>query len=108
MKTGILAAEAAHEALSSMENPNMDAYWEALQHSWVWQELYSVRNIRPFFHHGLLPGLVHAGLDHYVIRGRLPYTLAHGPPDHECTEVQRWSHEHFRFSGFQNQSCMVR
>lgn len=44
---GILAAEAAHEALSSMENPNMDAYWEALQHSWVWQELYSVRNIRP-------------------------------------------------------------
>jgi flavin-dependent dehydrogenase len=47
MKTGILAAEAAHEALSSMENPNMDAYWEALQHSWVWQELYSVRNIRP-------------------------------------------------------------
>lgn len=87
MKTGILAAEAAHEALSSMENPNMDAYWEALQHSWVWQELYSVRNIRPFFHHGLLPGLVHAGLDHYVIRGRLPYTLAHGPPDHECTEA---------------------
>jgi len=22
-----------------------------------------------------------------VIRGRLPYTLAHGPPDHECTEA---------------------
>jgi electron-transferring-flavoprotein dehydrogenase len=27
------------------------------------------------------------GFDSYVIRGRLPYTLAHGPPDHECTEV---------------------
>jgi electron-transferring-flavoprotein dehydrogenase len=27
------------------------------------------------------------GFNSYVIRGRLPYTLAHGPPDHECTEA---------------------
>lgn len=43
----MVAAEAAFEALGKSEQPSMEAYWTALQKSWVWQELKSVRNIRP-------------------------------------------------------------
>ncbi|KAG0617711.1 hypothetical protein M758_4G009400 [Ceratodon purpureus] len=63
LKSGMLAAEAAFQALGESEQPSMEAYWAALQQSWVWQELRSVRNIRPAFHYGLLPGMAHAGLD---------------------------------------------
>lgn len=44
---GMLAAEAAFEALENSEQPSMDEYWNLLQRSWVWKELQSVRNIRP-------------------------------------------------------------
>lgn len=86
LKSGMVAAEAAFEALGKSEQPSMEAYWTALQKSWVWQELKSVRNIRPAFHYGLLPGMTHAALDHYLLRGKIPFTLRHGPSDHKCTE----------------------
>lgn len=47
----MLAAEAAFEALGKSEQPSMEAYWTALQESWVWQELRSVRNVRPVWIH---------------------------------------------------------
>lgn len=47
LQIGMVAAEAAFEALGKSEQPSMEAYWTALQQSWVWQELRSVRNIRP-------------------------------------------------------------
>jgi electron-transferring-flavoprotein dehydrogenase len=46
------------------------------------KELRAVRNIRPGFHLGLLPGLVHAAVDTYLLRGRAPWTLGHRK-DHE-------------------------
>lgn len=46
--------------------------------SWVWEELTAVRNIRPGFRAGLIPGLLHAALDAYVLRGKEPWTLRHG------------------------------
>ena len=48
----------------------------------MWQELHQARNIRPGFRYGLLPGLAHAGLDAYVLRGKAPWTLHHHP-DHQ-------------------------
>ena len=36
-----------------------------------------VRNIRPGFRWGLLPGLVNAALETYVFRGMAPWTLSH-------------------------------
>jgi len=41
-----------------------------------------VRNIRPGFHRGLLPGLVNAGIETYLTRGRAPWTLHH-QADHD-------------------------
>src|SRR5208337_1061465 len=49
MKSGMLAAEAVIEALSSGHPTELTSYPEALRESWVWEELQRVRNIRPAF-----------------------------------------------------------
>jgi electron-transferring-flavoprotein dehydrogenase len=78
MKSGMVAAEAIFavlaEAGSGVEPVD---YPERLKRSWVWDELYRVRNVRPGFRRGLLPGLVNAALDTYVLRGRAPWTMHH-------------------------------
>ncbi len=82
MKSGMVAAEAAFEALKGGGAVGeLTAYPERLRQSWVWEELRAVRNIRPAFHTGLWGGLVFAALDTYVLRGRAPWTLHHRP-DH--------------------------
>ena len=78
MKSGMVAAEAAFEALAGgAERPELDRYPELLRQSWLWDELYRVRNIRPAFHWGLWPAMAYAALDTYVLRGRAPWTLKH-------------------------------
>ncbi len=84
MKTGMLAAEAAAEALAADAPPagGLPAYAEKVKASWVWDELYRVRNVRPAFHWGLWPALVYSAIDTYILRGRAPWTLRHRK-DHE-------------------------
>lgn len=54
-------------------------YAENLKNSWVWKELYSVRNIRPSFHNyfGLYGGMVYTGIFYWILRGKEPWTLKH-------------------------------
>ncbi|KAK1319721.1 hypothetical protein QJS10_CPB04g01912 [Acorus calamus] len=85
MKSGMLAAEAAFSALH--EGSDMEMYWDSLKKSWIWEELYKARNYRPAFEHGLLPGLAISACERYFFRGRSPYTLKHGKPDHEATDA---------------------
>jgi electron-transferring-flavoprotein dehydrogenase len=83
MKSGMLAAEAVAEALRGDGPAELSAYPERFRASWLWQELYQARNIRPgFAKFGLWGGLLHAALDTYVFRGRAPWTLRHAHPDH--------------------------
>jgi electron-transferring-flavoprotein dehydrogenase len=84
MKSGIVAAEAAYDALQGgAEAPSMAAYPERLKRTWLWDELYRVRNIRGSFRAGLLPALAYSALDTYLLRGRAPWTLpVHA--DHEA------------------------
>jgi electron-transferring-flavoprotein dehydrogenase len=79
MKTGMLAAEAAFEALAQDEPGELIAYPERLKKSWVWTELKRVRNVRPAFHLGLWGGLLGSALDTYIFRGHAPWTLHHTP-----------------------------
>ncbi|HEX2477715.1 MAG TPA: electron transfer flavoprotein-ubiquinone oxidoreductase [Geminicoccaceae bacterium] len=82
MKSGMLAAEAAFEALAQPEPPPvLDAYPEAFRNSWAHDELFRARNIRPSFRFGLFGGLAYSGLDAYVLRGHAPWTMHHHP-DH--------------------------
>jgi len=77
MKSGITAAESAFEWFKSEGTGEVTDYPERLKKSWVWPELKAVRNIRPGFTKGLLPGLANAGLEAYVLRGKAPWTLKH-------------------------------
>ncbi|MFQ5935744.1 MAG: electron transfer flavoprotein-ubiquinone oxidoreductase [Acidiferrobacterales bacterium] len=77
MKSGMTAADVAFEAVSSGTDAELTQYPERLKHSWLWDELNRVRNIRPGFRWGLYGGLVYAGLDTYLLRGRAPWTLHH-------------------------------
>ncbi|MDB5416297.1 MAG: electron transfer flavoprotein-ubiquinone oxidoreductase [Rubritepida sp.] len=78
MKSGMVAAEAVHGALAGAKPPVLDAYPEMLKASWVWSELSGVRNVRSgFAKFGLWGGLINAGLDTYVLRGRAPWTMTH-------------------------------
>ncbi|KAH6833410.1 electron-transfer flavoprotein:ubiquinone oxidoreductase [Perilla frutescens var. hirtella] len=89
MKSGMLAAEAAFHALHE-ESP-LEAFWDSLRSSWIWKELHSARNYRPAFDYGLYPGLAISAVEHYIMKGRSPWTLKHGKPDHEATdEAQKW------------------
>ena len=76
MKSGMLAAEAVFEAI---DNPGAEpvAYAEKMEKSWLWDELYRVRNIRPGFNKGLWLGMAYAGLDTYILRGKAPWTFSH-------------------------------
>ena len=77
MKTGMLAAEAVFDALGAEEGAPLDAYESMFRSSWVRDELYRVRNLRPAFRLGLWGGLAYAGLDTYILRGRAPWTFHH-------------------------------
>jgi len=81
MKSGMLAAEAASDALGAGD-AGLDAYEAAIKASWIWDELYRVRNVRPSFRRGLWLGLAYSGLDTYLFRGRAPWTFRHPEPDH--------------------------
>ena len=85
MKSGMLAAEAVFDALTgdatASGGAEVDAYGEALQKSWIYAELKSVRNVRPSYRWGRLFGMAYSGLETVIFRGKMPWTFRHHP-DH--------------------------
>jgi len=78
MKSGMLAAEAVFDVLASASPAAEPAsYAEKIEASWLWAELYKVRNIRPAFAKGLWLGMGYAALDTYLLRGKAPWTFHH-------------------------------
>ncbi|KAL5548656.1 hypothetical protein UlMin_003887, partial [Ulmus minor] len=85
MKSGMLAAEATFRVLNKYSR--MEIYWDNLKN--IWEELYGARNYRPAFEYGLIPGLGISTLEHYLLKGKAPFTLKHGKPDHEAKSVAK-------------------
>jgi electron-transferring-flavoprotein dehydrogenase len=85
MKSAMIAAEAAFEAIASDRSDNvLEAYPKALHDSWVAKELKIVRNAQPAVAHwGGLAGTLYAGFDMWLnyLRVGVPWTLKHRP-DH--------------------------
>lgn len=80
MKSGMLAAEAMFNAIQ--QNPAapekvLTAYEQSIRASWIYEELYRARNIRPVFRYGLWPGMLNAAIDTYLLRGKAPWTFTH-------------------------------
>ena len=86
MKSGMLAAESVFTLLAKSGSPSGKLepmeYEKSLKKSWIWSELYRVRNIRPAFRWGLWPALLYGVIDTYLFKGRTPWTYGHSP-DHE-------------------------
>ena len=77
MKSGMMAAEMAFESVTEQRTFAPDELNKRIEKSWVGQELKQARNIRPAFRRGLIPGLLYAALDTYILRGRAPWTFSH-------------------------------
>ncbi|WP_298596147.1 electron transfer flavoprotein-ubiquinone oxidoreductase [Zoogloea sp.] len=79
MKSGIEAAEAlfAHLTADGQTGHEVLGYAERLKQSWLWDELYQVRNIRPSFRWGLWGGIAYSAIDTFLLKGRAPWTLHH-------------------------------
>ncbi len=95
MKSGMVAAEAMFGAVAAGRGADEIAeYPEQLRKSWLWEELYQVRNIKPSFSWGLWAAIAYSALDTYLFRGKAPWTFHH-KPDHsklkkasECPKIE--------------------
>ena len=74
MKSAMIAAEEIFKNISKVE---VESYEQELKSSWVWDELYRVRNIRPSFQWGFWPGLIYSAIDTFIFRGKAPWTFKH-------------------------------
>jgi electron-transferring-flavoprotein dehydrogenase len=93
IKSGMLAAEAAHAALKAgRAQDELDAYPDAFRRSWLFDELHRARNFKPWMSKGLYTGSLMVGIDQVVFGGKAPWTLRHAHADHETlarrTDVQ--------------------
>ena len=101
IKSGALAGEAVFESLKdSGKEPVSEtgeivedeviealAFEDKIKRSWVYDELYEVRNThQAFARWGFLPGLAYTGLSAHIIKGREPWTLDHTTNDADCTK----------------------
>ncbi|MFY7697942.1 MAG: 4Fe-4S dicluster domain-containing protein [Legionella sp.] len=76
IKSGILAANECFKALNEQTSAiEITNYNQQIKESWLGNELYRVRNIRPGFNHGLFWGLANAAFETYISRGYSPWTL---------------------------------
>lgn len=74
MKSGMIAAQTIYANRTYLAT-ELSEYEINLKKSWLGKELYQARNIRPGFKKGLWFGLAYAALDHYILRGKAPWTL---------------------------------
>jgi len=84
IKSGMMAAEAAHAALQAGRSADeLAAYPDAFRDSWLFDELYRARNFKPWMSKGLYTGSLMVGIDQIVFGGKAPWTLRHAHADHE-------------------------
>jgi len=102
IKSGMLAAEAIFEGLTSTNDipvsetgelpdtyipQEMTNYTTKLESSWIYDELYQVRNCHQAFSKwGIGGGLLYNGLATHITKGREPWTLEHTGTDADATK----------------------
>ena len=83
IKTGMLAAEAAFDALvAGRQHDELSAYPKAFENSWLHAELNKSRNFKAWFKKGLSVATVMNGVEQFVLKGNIPWTLHRDKPDY--------------------------
>jgi electron-transferring-flavoprotein dehydrogenase len=91
IKTGMLGAEAAFAALGeNRQRDTLESLEAAWRGSWVYEDLWKVRNVKPGLEKGLWYGTVHGGVHMWLndlgLGALVPWTLRHTGPDHAALE----------------------
>ncbi|MGY0557485.1 electron transfer flavoprotein-ubiquinone oxidoreductase [Lysobacter sp. A421] len=89
LKTGMLAAEAAFEALSQgRSRDELLAYPAAFENSWLHEELKLSKNFKQWFKKGRLLATLMTGIEQWLLPKlgirNPPWTIHHAKADHEC------------------------
>jgi electron-transferring-flavoprotein dehydrogenase len=96
IKTGMLAAEAAYDALQAgRQHDELSAYPVAFENSWLHTELNKARNFKQWFKKGRTLGTLMTGVEQFLLRGHVPWTIRRTAADHtylkpaaECKPIQ--------------------
>jgi electron-transferring-flavoprotein dehydrogenase len=86
IKTGMLAAESVHKALSSGDQGQSELgdFEDSVKASWVYKELHRGRNFGPGLHKlGSFWGAAFAFIDQNIFFGKLPFTWRNREADHD-------------------------
>ncbi|XP_022079477.1 electron transfer flavoprotein-ubiquinone oxidoreductase, mitochondrial-like [Acanthaster planci] len=103
VKSAIVAAETLFDKItqenttSETQGLYVEEYEPRLKESWLWKELYAVRNIRPSFNSplGIFGTMIYTGIFYLLGRSKEPWTLKHHgkdsealKPASECTPIE--------------------
>ncbi len=96
IKSGMLAAQAAFEAISKgRSGDELTAYPAAFKTSWLYTELNKARNFKSWFQYGLRVATLMNGLEQFGLRGNMPWTIRRHRADHsylrpaaECKKIE--------------------
>jgi electron-transferring-flavoprotein dehydrogenase len=86
IKTGMLAAESVHKALSEGDEgqSELSDYEDSVRDSWVYREMHAGRNFGPgLVKLGTFWGAAFTFIDQNIFFGKLPFTWQNPMPDHE-------------------------
>lgn len=83
IKTGMLAAEAAFEAIeANRQQDELTAFTTRFEQSWLNEELNKSRNFKQWFKKGRTVGTLMTGVEQWLLRGNIPWTIHRQQPDH--------------------------
>ncbi|MFA5489906.1 MAG: electron transfer flavoprotein-ubiquinone oxidoreductase [Candidimonas sp.] len=87
IKSGALAAEAAFNAiLAGQRHDVLSAYPAAFEASWLHEELNKARNFKQWFKKGRTMGTLMTGVEQWLLKGKMPWSLRHDKPDYACLQ----------------------
>lgn len=84
IKSGMLGANAIISAIEQ-NSPIANSYPTLFRNSWLYKDLYKVRNIRPAFQRGKIFGMLYTAFEKFILRGKAPWTLKIHTHDHLTT-----------------------
>jgi electron-transferring-flavoprotein dehydrogenase len=87
IKSGMMAAEAAFDALvAERSHDELPAYPAAFEGSWLHAELNRARNFKQWFKKGRSVGTLMTGIEQWLLKGNMPWTIHRTKPDHACLQ----------------------